>query len=253
MATKAHGYFSRDVPGMNILEEFYETFAKGISFEKGGGSFFGGLMNTWVEVLEHGLPLEMDQSVTTSMGGRAMGGENRFLLKVSDLQLVNLPTDFCTRVLTPDYFEVSEVGEGLSGMSMGPGSNSPGAGPEAEGGMSALGGLLDMMKAGGEQGFAVPGAQQAPAAQPAAIPAATAGGTARSTPSSSALTTNNMTQSVQNHLQALGYDPGNTSGDLSTDTIIAISQFQAEKGMDVTGEVTPQLLGILGAEVDSRP
>ena len=62
----------------------------------------------------------------------------------------------------------------------------------------------------------------------------------------------NMTQSVQKHLQALGYDTGNTGGELSTETVIAISQFQAEKGMEVTGEVTPQLLGILGAEVDSR-
>lgn len=66
------------------------------------------------------------------------------------------------------------------------------------------------------------------------------------------ITTGNLTQSVQKHLQALGYDTGNTDGELSTETIIAISQFQAEKGMQATGEVTPQLLGILGAEVDSR-
>ena len=36
------------------------------------------------------------------------------------------------------------------------------------------------------------------------------------------------------------------------ETTIAISQFQAEKGMKVTGEVTPQLIGILAAEVDRR-
>jgi peptidoglycan hydrolase-like protein with peptidoglycan-binding domain len=71
-------------------------------------------------------------------------------------------------------------------------------------------------------------------------------------PSSADLTTGDLTQSVQQHLKALGYDPGNTDGDLSTDTVIAISQFQAEKGLQVTGEVTPQLLGILGAEVDAR-
>jgi hypothetical protein len=98
----------------------------------------------------------------------------------------------------------------------------------------------------GGQGLSIPGAPAAPAA-------AAAGGTsARSAPSSADLTTGDLTQSVQNHLQALGYSVGNTHGDLDTDTVIAISQFQAEIGMEVTGEVTPQLLGILGARVDSN-
>jgi peptidoglycan hydrolase-like protein with peptidoglycan-binding domain len=60
----------------------------------------------------------------------------------------------------------------------------------------------------------------------------------------------NPTQTVQRHLAALGYDTGNTAGEMSLETTIAISQFQAEKGMQVTGEVTPQLIGALSAEVD---
>ncbi|MEZ5502430.1 MAG: peptidoglycan-binding protein [Halioglobus sp.] len=70
--------------------------------------------------------------------------------------------------------------------------------------------------------------------------------------SSAELTSDNLTQTVQNHLKALGYDPGNTDGEASTQTSIAISQFQAEKGLPVTGEVTPQLVGILSAEVDKK-
>ena len=62
----------------------------------------------------------------------------------------------------------------------------------------------------------------------------------------------NLTESIQRHLQALGYDVGDTNGEMSMSTAIAISTFQAEKGMAVTGEVSPQLLGILSAEVDSR-
>lgn len=49
-----------------------------------------------------------------------------------------------------------------------------------------------------------------------------------------------------------GYDVGETNGEMSMETTIAISTFQAEKGMAVTGEVSPQLLGILSAEVDSQ-
>ena len=60
----------------------------------------------------------------------------------------------------------------------------------------------------------------------------------------------NLTQAVQFHLESLGYDPGQADGEASMQTSIAISQFQAEKGLEVTGEVTPQLAGILEAEVE---
>ena len=71
-------------------------------------------------------------------------------------------------------------------------------------------------------------------------------------PPSEELNSGNLTESVQRHLEALGYDVGDINGESSLETTIAISTFQAEKGMDVTGEVSPQLLGILSAEVDSR-
>lgn len=248
MTTRGHGYFSKDVPGAEVLEKFYTGFAKGISFEQGGGSIFEGLMNSWVEVLQRGLPLEMDQTVKSSMSGMGMDSSNRTVLKVASLSQVSLPDDFCTRALVPDYFEITDAGAALSGMGAPPGG-AP-AGGQAESGMSALGSLMEMMNSAKDQGFAAPGAQQAPAANPAGQSAARSAGGAL--PSSAQLTTGNLTQSVQMHLQALGYDTGNTDGELSTETIIAISQFQAEKGLEATGEVTPQLLGILGAEVDSR-
>jgi hypothetical protein len=106
-------------------------------------------------------------------------------------------------------------------------------------------GMFGNMFGGQGQGLSIPGAPAAPAASAGAA-------SPRSGPSSAELTTDDLTQSVQNHLQALGYPVGNTHGDLDTETVIAISQFQAENGMQATGEVTPQLLGILGARVDSR-
>lgn len=250
MTTQGHGYFSKDVPGAELLEAFYQGFAKGISFEQGGGPFFEGLMNSWVEVLQRGLPLEMDQTVKSSMSGMGMDSSSRSVLKIAGLKQVSLPDDFCTRALVPDYFEVTDAGAALSGMGSAPGAGAAQPGGQAESGMSALGSLMEMMNSAKDQGFAAPGAQQAPAANPAGQSAARSSGGAL--PSSAQLTTGNLTQSVQMHLQALGYDTGNTDGELSTETIIAISQFQAEKGMEATGEVTPQLLGILGAEVDSR-
>jgi hypothetical protein len=56
---------------------------------------------------------------------------------------------------------------------------------------------------------------------------------------------------VQIHLQTLGYSPGNTNGELDRRTVVAIVQFQDDNELEVTGEATPQLAGILAAKVDA--
>jgi peptidoglycan hydrolase-like protein with peptidoglycan-binding domain len=61
-----------------------------------------------------------------------------------------------------------------------------------------------------------------------------------------------LTQRIQQDLVTLGYDPGSVDGELTTNTIIAISQFQAERDMPVTGEVSPVLAGILAAEITKQ-
>jgi peptidoglycan hydrolase-like protein with peptidoglycan-binding domain len=61
-----------------------------------------------------------------------------------------------------------------------------------------------------------------------------------------------LTRRIQKDLVALGYDPGNISGEVSTDTTVAIAKYQAEHDMPVTGEVSPLLAGILSAEVDKQ-
>jgi peptidoglycan hydrolase-like protein with peptidoglycan-binding domain len=61
-----------------------------------------------------------------------------------------------------------------------------------------------------------------------------------------------LTRRVQTDLVALGYQPGNTTGEATVDTTVAIAKFQAEHDLAVSGEVTPVLAGILAAEVDKR-
>ena len=56
-----------------------------------------------------------------------------------------------------------------------------------------------------------------------------------------------LTRAVQQDLHKLGYDPGNLEGEVTLQTAMAISKFQAENDLEVTGEVTPQLAGILSA------
>lgn len=56
-----------------------------------------------------------------------------------------------------------------------------------------------------------------------------------------------LTQIVQQDLTALGYDTGGVDGNAGTKTMIAVSRFQAEHGLEVTGEITPQLAGRIKA------
>ncbi len=65
-------------------------------------------------------------------------------------------------------------------------------------------------------------------------------------------TADELTQRIQQDLVTLGYDPGNVDGELTTNTVIAISQFQAERDMPVTGEVSPLLAGIMAAEITKQ-
>lgn len=61
-----------------------------------------------------------------------------------------------------------------------------------------------------------------------------------------------LTRMVQKDLVTLGYDPGNTDGEATTQTIVAISKFQAEHDLAVTGEVTPQLAGVIKAQIKKQ-
>lgn len=61
-----------------------------------------------------------------------------------------------------------------------------------------------------------------------------------------------LTRIVQTDLLALGYAPGNTDGEATTETVIAISKFQAENNLEVTGAATPQLAGIIKAKLKER-
>ena len=61
-----------------------------------------------------------------------------------------------------------------------------------------------------------------------------------------------LTKMIEEKLAALGYDTGAVDGESTTETVLAISQYQAEKGMDVTGEASPQLAGMLSADVKAK-
>lgn len=258
-STSGHGYWSQQAPGSALVSGFFDRFNREVKTVRSSASMVDGMLNTMVDMLQKGLPLEMEQTITTSVAGMRQK-PMRSRMKATGVRTVRLQGDYCTRSLVPDYFETNDLNETLRSAGMMSGSQS-GAGqtgvPEMDSVMGELSRAMEGMTP--EQREAMQGmglgslfGGETAAQSPPAAPAQTASASRSRTSASSELRTDNLTQSVQLHLQALGYDPGNTDGELSTNSIIAISQFQAENGLQVTGEVTPQLLGILAARVDAR-
>ncbi len=60
-----------------------------------------------------------------------------------------------------------------------------------------------------------------------------------------------LTRTIQQDLAALGYQPGATNGESTLETTIAISKFQAENGLAIDGEPSPQLAGVIKARLDA--
>lgn len=75
---------------------------------------------------------------------------------------------------------------------------------------------------------------------------------ALSLPASAIANDPELVKMAQKELIALGYEPGNIQGEMDTQTTVAVSKFQAEHGMDVTGEVTPQLVGAIKAALSQK-
>jgi hypothetical protein len=238
VTTNGTAWIAPEAPGVAILNTFYDNFARIVEGQQGAMSFIAGMLRNQAAITSRGIPLSFVVGTESAAG---MHSTSTF--DAIDVQVIPARVNECFASQVPDDWEVMDLNE-----AMGPGA----AGQPGMAGMSpqqsaelaaAMQSMTPEQKKMMEQ-FGFGGAQMAPAADAVA--------TQRSMPSSEELYSDNIAQMVQKHLQALGYDPGNTDGDVSTETIIAISQFQAEKGLKVTGDVSPQLAGILSAEVDKR-
>jgi hypothetical protein len=240
-------WIAADAPGIDIVRSFYQNLTSRFQPDAGANSFFGGMISNLVGMLEKGIPIVIEQTTSSSVMGRTMiSGKSES--HVSNIRLRDLPPGYCERELqAPDGYQVTNMNEQMDASSaeMAAAMQEYNAAmqqmtPEQQQMMQQLG-LGGMMT---QPGAGTTAAQAPQAAASGSRPSGS------NTPSSAELMSDNPTQTVQRHLAALGYDTGNTAGEMSLETTIAISQFQAEKGMQVTGEVTPQLIGALSAEVD---
>ncbi|HSD68371.1 MAG TPA: peptidoglycan-binding domain-containing protein [Woeseiaceae bacterium] len=242
-------WIAANAPGVDIVKLFYQNLTSRFEPSAGADSFFSGMISSMVGILDKGIPIVIDQTTSSSVMGRMMG-RSRSESYVSNIRLWEMPPEWCQReVAAPAGYTVTDVNQEMGAES----AEMAAAMQEYNAAMEQMTPeqrqMMAQMGLGGMMGQT--GAGMTTAQAPQATVKSTGAGPAASNKSRSAeLTTGNPTQTVQQHLAALGYDTGNTSGEMSLETTIAISQFQAEKGMAVTGEVSPQLIGALAAEVD---
>jgi hypothetical protein len=250
------------VPGIDILTAYHETLTRELQPSDDILGAYASLVKNQVAMLEHGMPLEIESEHSGgTMGVPGPPVTDRNL--ITGFKVVPTPPKWCVDSMMPPDYEVidlhAQINEAMSGGGDRQGIPQGGAGmqdameqmkrameqmtPEQRAIMEQMGigqGQMPGQTPGGVPSVVTP-------AQPAAPPQPASG-----PPCSDTLYSDNTTLMVQQMLDALGYEVGTPDGNLGTQTIIAISEFQAEKGQTITGEVSPQLAGILAAEVDSR-
>lgn len=274
--SKGNAWIVADAPGADVISLFYDNFRNYVSPPAGANSLIGGALRQMAGIASHGIPIETEQTSSMSMGAMSMmaqGSMKSESTSTSSIRKIMVlrgkASGACGPTVIPEGIEMTDLDEAMAAAqgAAGPGAGSaPGLNsPEYQEAMQQASEAMQqmtpeqrqMMQQLGLDGM-IPGAAAASSA--GAAPrgsssggAAPGGGSsAGAMPSREELYSDDMAQMVQRHLQALGYDPGNVAGDVTTDTIIAISEFQAEMGLAVTGEVSPQLAGVLSAEVDKR-
>ena len=214
--TNGTAWISTEVPGVEIMHAFYNNFAGIIESQQGVMSFMGGMLRNQEVITSKGIPLEYQVNTSAAMGMRSTS-----TFRARNIMVIPARVDECVAALPPGTQELDLQGPpGISGPGVSPGAEPPGvpsgapvgSGTQSEAGSGAVG--------------------QVQCADD--------------------LYADNMTLMVQRMLDNLGYDVGGLDGKLGVQTMIAISEFQAEKGHKVTGEPSPQLAGILSAEVDKQ-
>ena len=259
LESEGYAWVSTEAPGIDVIQAFYDNFANSVQPPPGGGTLMSSMIEQMAGITAHGLPLAVQTNSSVTMQMSILGESKQESASATEIRRVRAitagPNARCERPEIPPGYQLMTMGEGgLSGGDGAPG----GQGLTAEQQQQVNEGMAEFNEAmqnltpeqqealSGLSGL-IPGLSQG---QPAAAPAGASANSSRSASRSTDLMTDNMVQSVQLHLQALGIEPGNTSGEMDLNTQIAISQFQASKGMKPTGEASPQLLGILAAEVD---
>lgn len=249
-------WVARNAPGRDVISAFYENLTS--SVEMGGQSMFSGMIMNMVSMLRDGIPLLTEQSMTSTVMGRTMSA-GRMRSVVTGIRVRDLDWTDCEPLPIPENYTATDLNEQLS--------QAAGNMPSAEEMNAAMAeyqqmmenlspeerAMLEQMGMGDRMGQIMggaPGGGMPGSAATTPLPAgASATGSAMAGTASADLMGSSVEESVGNHLQALGYDTG-SGGSSDLFTAIAISQFQAERGMEVTGEASPQLLGLLAAEVE---
>lgn len=104
------GFFSQSAPGIDIVQSFYNNFATNVDTGTGFSTFFSGQLENLVLMLAKGMPLEMNQTVSSKVMGRIVAS-GRSLMEVFDVHTVALPSDWCTRDFTPAGVTITDVDE----------------------------------------------------------------------------------------------------------------------------------------------
>jgi hypothetical protein len=270
VTTTGTAWIAPKAPGVAIINTFYDNFARIVEGQQGAMSFIGGMLRNQAAITAKGIPLSSVVDTQSAMGMHSTSTFDALEIKVIPARVTE-----CTAQPVPEGWTVTDLNEamgtggagqpGMAGMSPQQQAEMDAAMKQASAAMQQMTPeqqkMMEQFGIGGAFGGAQAGSATSPAANPAALTAGAAANPAQaagaptvgaSMPCSEALYSEDLTQMVVNHLEALGYSTADTGNGLSRDIRIqiAVSQFQAEHDLDPSGKVSAQLAGILSAKVD---
>ncbi len=101
------------IEGAEIIQAFYRNLASQVAAGQGANSFYGGLMQNMVGMLQHGLPLQSTQRTQSKvMGQTMMGGTSES--RVTGVFLFDREEAECGTSVIPEEedYEITYIGAG---------------------------------------------------------------------------------------------------------------------------------------------
>jgi hypothetical protein len=112
-ASSGFSWVSDKVDGIDIVQDFYQTFTREIDSTQGSGSFMSGLISNLVVMLDKGVPLKMDQTVESKVAGMSMAS-GRTAMEVYQVKRVSLPKDWCEQNFLPPGMPITDGNEQIN-------------------------------------------------------------------------------------------------------------------------------------------
>ena len=113
VSNQGTAWVAAEADGVEIVRSFYDNFSKEVNAGQADDSFYGGMMDNMVGLLQHGLPLHIVQESQSTVAGTARKSSTSESW-VNSVTLLERDDTECATTTIPDGFQVMAIGASKS-------------------------------------------------------------------------------------------------------------------------------------------